>query len=143
MRPVTWLRDFWWAGWSGCAVLLVLLLFRSAPPPPAAVFSTVTASGTATARGGRQVVRIPVLGATVYIEVLQECPELVLTTTTTAQVVAICPPPPRVALGVTGAYPLLFGADLSLRLGRVWVGPAVYWLVGSPVAWGARIAYAF
>jgi hypothetical protein len=86
---LVWLRHPW-AGWIAAALLLAFLLFR---PTPAPVPVIATAGAAGVVKPSRQIVRVPypVPGstATVYIDVIQECPEVAFSATATATVTTV------------------------------------------------------
>ena len=129
-----------WAGW---AVALVLLIMRLSDSPSAPVAPPVVMSaGSASVKGGKQIVRVPyaVPGATLYIEVMQDCPELIAEAKTEV-VPATCPPPHRVTLtygaGYNGKAGGLLGLDCRL-FGRWHLG-----VIGTgPTPWGGYVVLA-
>lgn len=71
-----------WYKWLGLGAVVGMVIGYFLPhPAPSGPMVTATATTSTTARGGRQMMRIPVPGATVYIEVVQECPEITVTGT--------------------------------------------------------------
>lgn len=132
----------WWK-WIGIGVLVGLVIGLLIPrsPAPVPVIPAVATTTTATARGGRLVVKVPCPESDVPLTVEHDCPEIILTTTAT--MTATCPPPPRFMIGLSATWPLAGGVDVGLRLGRVWVGPMVFWPLGGPVYLGGRIGWVF
>jgi len=104
-----------------------------------------TVVSTSTVRPSVQYIRVPVPGSTVYIEVRQECPEVVYSTSATGEGVVTRPAAStlresgsslwRLAVGVGATLPPVeWDVRAGVRIGTVFgLGWGVYGAVGGPV----------